>query len=55
MISANKKINRITKDEERLLDKIFQAILQVKHGSVHIHIQDGKVIQIDKLDKIRMR
>jgi hypothetical protein len=55
MISAKREPTRKTNDKDRLLARIYQAILQVKHGSVQIHIQDGKVIQIDKLDKIRMR
>lgn len=37
-----------------LLD-ICKAIREIRHGSVQIHIQDNKVIQIDKIDKIRMR
>jgi len=55
MISKKREASKKTKDKEGLLERIYQAIHQVKHGSVQIHIQDGKVIQIDRLDKIRMR
>ena len=42
-------------DEGLLWRTILAAIQQVKHGSVQIHIQDGKVVQIDTLNKMRMR
>ena len=44
---------------EKLNDKVFEKLLNViksiHHGTVQIHIQDGKIIQIDKIDKIRLR
>ena len=38
-----------------ILSDIYSAIQEINYGSVQIHIQDGKVVQIDKLNKIRMR
>ena len=38
-----------------VLSDIYKAIQEISHGSVQIHIQDGKVIQIDKINKVRMR
>lgn len=37
-----------------LLD-IYNAIQEIRYGSVQIHIQDGKIVQIDKLSKVRTR
>jgi hypothetical protein len=38
-----------------VIHKICRAVSEVRYGSVEIHIQDGKVVQIDKTDKVRMR
>ena len=37
-----------------ILIQIFNAIRQIKYGSIQIHIQNGKVIQIDKVSKSRI-
>ncbi|MBN2121384.1 MAG: YezD family protein [Candidatus Omnitrophica bacterium] len=34
---------------------IHKAIQEISYGSVQIHIQDGKVVQVDKISKLRMR
>ena len=36
------------------MDKLLQMISTVKYGSVSLIIQDGKVIQIDKNEKVRL-
>jgi hypothetical protein len=36
-------------------NKIIQAISEIKYGSVNITVQDGHVIQIDKLEKERIK
>jgi hypothetical protein len=41
----------VTKEE---LNKIKEAIENVRFGSVTIIVQDGKVIQIEKHEKIRL-
>jgi len=38
-----------------ILSDICEAIRKIQYGSVQIHIQDGKVVQIDKLSKLRIR
>lgn len=38
-----------------VLSDIYEAIGEITHGSVQIHIQDGKVVQIDKVSKSRIR
>ena len=39
---------------EEELRKIKEFIETIKYGSVNIIIQDGKIIQIDKNEKIRI-
>lgn len=41
--------------DDILVSSIISAIGEIRHGSVKIHIQDGKVIQLDKLNKLRIR
>jgi hypothetical protein len=45
------KSTKVTKEE---LNKIKEAIENVRFGSVTIIVQDGKVIQIEKHEKIRL-
>ena len=37
------------------VQQIIAAVQAVQHGDVHIVIQDGKVIQINKTEKVRLR
>ncbi len=39
---------------EKELAKIKEYVESIKFGSVNIIIQDGKIIQIDKSEKIRL-
>mgnify|MGYP003294090574 CR=1 FL=1 len=41
-------------EKEEFLDKLKEIIADIKYGSVNLIIQDGKVIQIDKIEKIRL-
>lgn len=45
------EINKVTQEE---LERIKRLIESVKYGSVNIIIQDGKIVQIDKNEKIRL-
>lgn len=38
----------------RLLDKILAAISSIRYGTVSVVIQDSKVIQIEKTEKVRL-
>ena len=38
----------------RLLDRILAAIISIRYGSVQIVIQDAKVIQIEKIERVRL-
>ena len=45
------EIKKVTEEE---LERIRKLIESVKYGSVNISIQDGKIVQIDKNEKIRL-
>ena len=40
---------------DEVLLAIYKAIREIDYGSVQIHIQDNKIVQIDKISKLRMR
>lgn len=57
MQSENGKTNTIlikksTNDEIKRIEDLVKAI---KFGSVTIHVEDGRIIQVDKNEKIRFR
>ncbi|MDR2615859.1 MAG: YezD family protein [Oscillospiraceae bacterium] len=37
------------------LERVFEYLRDVRYGTVTIIIQDGKVVQIDKLEKLRLK
>lgn len=39
---------------ERSLAKVRELIRDIRYGNVVLIIQDGKIIQIDKTEKIRL-
>jgi hypothetical protein len=43
-----------TPDERRVLAELLAAIRRIRHGSVEVHIQDGRVVQIDTVEKRRL-
>lgn len=54
-----RKIVRISDSEKKdleahVLKEIINAIESIKYGYVQIIIQDSKVVQIDKMEKIRL-
>ena len=40
-------------NEKRLLSQILKAVRSIRYGYVQIIVQDSKVVQIDKTEKIR--
>jgi hypothetical protein len=42
------------KREEAVLREVLEAIRRVRHGYVHVIVQDGKAIQIDTMEKKRL-
>ena len=55
----HKKNNPNSDRKENCNDIIFanihKALNEIRYGSIQIHIQDGKIVQIDKINKVRMR
>lgn len=50
----SKEANTIKYDKS-FLTEVERYINNIKYGSVTLIIQDGKVIQIDKIEKIRIK
>ena len=40
--------------DDAVLEEIYKAIQSVRFGAVQIIVQDGRVVQIDKTEKIRL-
>jgi len=40
--------------EAEVISLILRAIREIRYGSVQIVIQDSKVVQIDKVEKLRL-
>lgn len=49
----NEKENNRTSKKE--IDTILSFIESIEYGSVSIYIQNGKIIQIEKNEKVRMK
>ena len=43
------------KNDKVYLTEVERYVNDIKYGSVTLIVQDGKVIQIDKTEKIRMK
>jgi hypothetical protein len=41
-------------EEAQLMRLILRAIREIRYGSVQIVIQDSKVVQIDKVERLRL-
>ena len=53
---ANGKIKEPQQESfDKIVKKITEAIQSVKYGSINIIVQDGHVIQIEKLEKERFK
>ena len=42
-----------TPDEEQVVRALLAALRRIRYGSVQITVQDGRVVQIDTLEKQR--
>jgi len=42
-----------SEEERRMLAEVYQAIRSIRFGYVQIIIQDSRVVQLDKLEKLR--
>lgn len=50
---SNKK-ERINKIDEKLLNRIREQIEQIQFGSLTIVVHEGKVVQLEQQQKIRL-
>jgi hypothetical protein len=41
-------------EDDDFVEQIVKVIHSVRYGSVHIVIQDSRVVQIDKTEKVRL-
>lgn len=41
--------------EEKILSKIISMLNNTKYGTITIVVQDGKIVQLEKSEKIRIR
>lgn len=46
-------IDNFKESDKKLLLEILKALKSIRHGYVQIIVQDSKVVQIDKTEKIR--
>jgi hypothetical protein len=40
--------------EERVVRAVLEAVRRIRHGSVQVLVQDGRVVQIDTVEKTRL-
>jgi hypothetical protein len=52
--SRNGSTTAIREVSESDIQAILQAVQSVRFGTVQIIIQDGRIVQIDKTEKIRL-
>ena len=53
---STEKINiREKKEEEQLIPQIFKALKSIRYGYVQITVQDSKIVQIEKVEKFRVK
>ena len=44
----------LSPDEEQVVRAVLGALRRIRHGSVQMVVQDGKVVQIDTVEKTRL-
>jgi len=52
-MAATEEVIKSAQRERELLHEIQSAIKSIRYGHVQIVIQDSKVVQIDKTEKVR--
>jgi hypothetical protein len=50
----NAPAQELQPEEAQVMRLILRAIREIRYGSVQIVIQDSKVVQIDKVEKLRL-
>lgn len=46
--------SQVSSEEARVLASVLEAVRQIKFGYIQLTIQDGQVIQIDRMEKQRL-
>jgi hypothetical protein len=52
-VTMEEKTTRFEMQDEKLLFQILRAIKSIRYGYIQIVVQDSKVVQIDKTEKLR--
>ena len=50
----NASAQELQPEEAQVIRLILRAIREIRYGSLQIVIQDSKVVQIDKVEKLRL-
>lgn len=45
----------LTTDEEEMVATLIPILRRLQHGSVQVIVQDNRVIQIDTVEKLRLK
>jgi hypothetical protein len=45
--------HELSAEESAVLQKVLQALRQIRYGQIQITIQDGRVVQLDRTEKQR--
>ncbi len=48
-------VNKLEKEHEQVFLKLQEMLKDIKFGSITLVVQDGKVIQIEKNEKHRLK
>jgi hypothetical protein len=54
MDSSARKLD-LTTDEEEVVATLIAILRRLQHGSVQVIVQDNRVIQIDTVEKLRLK
>ena len=50
----DRNVGSTSANEEVLIAEIIKAIRSIRYGAVHLILQDGRVVQIEKTEKVRL-
>jgi hypothetical protein len=53
--AAHAALDALTEEERTVLLKVVEVLRKVRFGTVLLVVQDGKVVQIEMAEKIRLR
>lgn len=53
-VDRERKVINRSNSEESLVHEILKAVHSIKYGTVHLILQDGRVVQIETTEKTRL-